>query len=879
MDWDKLYQIVDEARILGADAQEAFILAECGTDKELLQQVRLILSTPVEDDFLEPPEVGKLGIQIEGMLLGEFRVTGELARGGMGIVYRGVQEGLGRPVAIKVLPQIQRLRPLVFERFQREAAAASKVQHPHAVPVLSAGETQGVAWYAMPLIEGHDLGRELQLQKDGRTDTLWPAFGSANYVATAIRQVAGVAEALQHIHDLGILHRDIKPRNLLLSKDGQLSVVDFGLAKIDSEETLTGTSVIQGTPYYMSPEQARALRHPVDHRTDVYSLAVVLFELLCLRRPIDGDTPDVVLSRIASGTQISLRKANPRAPRDLVTICEKGMARNPAHRYGSAGELAEDLRRFIGLEAITARPTPLLRRAKRYARTHRKSVSVAALLVGMVVAWFAAASWQEKSSRRNSWDLAFQALTAEAPTLQQWRIGGEALRSFEAHGSRQGDRFDRSEEAKRAYDREAALRSDQVETYYDKGYGAGTLSLGSNNYDAPQDMGAILDGLRLALESTNAFPDHRGLENQAGVAAILPHLSIDLDPTSSPAALGQPATVYAQRMDSITGAHGPEIELGALPLQSFVIIPGEWRFTVRIQGVGFSEHDRHLSLFTKDVSISARVLETAQVIRTMTRIPVTGSSFPVYDKELEAPTSDWTHSNDPIPLLDYHITTYAISNRLFLEYVAATGDAPADSWDIASTRKFNGDWRSLPVEEVGERWLRLPVTGVPIRRMQACAEYFGMRLATHYEQEYADRGPAFLPYPWGFGPRPAGFLANDANADLPTFSNRPDLSQDEKNREVYRALIAVLLPVDEPGYDHAPFGLFHTFGNVTYATWSPVVNETDGRLVQTPDKRLAFGVSAIQRSRGFHQANHQACETSDSYYNENMGFRCVKSIP
>ncbi|MCA9002665.1 MAG: serine/threonine protein kinase, partial [Planctomycetes bacterium] len=474
----------------------------------LLAEIRKILAVPVEDDFIEPPSLEGIGAQVEGMRLGEFLVEGELSRGGMGIVYRGHQEGLNRQVAIKVLPQIQRLRTKVFQRFQREIAVASKVQHPHAVPILAAGETQGVAWYAMPLVEGHDLATELSLQREGRRDTIWPPFGSPEYIATVTRQMAGVADALQHIHELGFLHRDIKPRNLLLSLDGQLSLVDFGLAKSDSDDGLTQTSDIQGTPYYMSPEQARALTRPVDQRSDVYSLAVVLFELLSLRRPIDGNTPEVVLSKIASGTQLDLRKANPRAPRDLVTICEMGMAHNPNHRYQSAGGLSEDLRRFIALEAIQARPAPLIRKARRYVRTHRKGFAAAMILLALILGWITSAIWQERAARDVAWKEAFALVNQETVTLMDWRRVGEAVRSYEGNGPNSGERQEQYLAAKAAYEAEAERLVNQVQALFRAGYGEGTITYATLTQKRARSIEPIIEGIQLALPAAQAFPDY-----------------------------------------------------------------------------------------------------------------------------------------------------------------------------------------------------------------------------------------------------------------------------------------------------------------------------------------------------------------------------------
>jgi serine/threonine protein kinase len=338
--------------------------------------------------------------------LGDFEILRELGRGGMGVVYEARQVSLNRRVALKVLGPQLGLMPRAVERFHREAEATARLHHTNVVPVYATGEQGGTHYYAMELVEGPSLDQVIRQLRGPQARnpaaeqlaTTGPYAGDnataqglsasslssgSQYFDTVARLVADVADALEHAHQKGVSHRDIKPSNLLLSQDGKLSVTDFGLARVLDEPGLTTTGEFLGTPAYMSPEQVTAGRTPVDHRTDVYSLGAALYELLTLQPPFWGERRDQVLAQIIHKEPRPPRRVAPKVPIDLETVCLKALEKDPDRRYQTAGELADDLRRYVNRFAIAARrPGPV----QRLAKWLRRNPALAALLGGLLVA-------------------------------------------------------------------------------------------------------------------------------------------------------------------------------------------------------------------------------------------------------------------------------------------------------------------------------------------------------------------------------------------------------------------------------------------------------------------------------------------------------------
>lgn len=333
--------------------------------------------------------------------IGDFRIERQIGAGGMGIVYLATQVSLNRKVALKVLGQ-SLTRSSDKQRFQREAQAVAKLNHRNIAKVYYVGQDDRVCYMAMAFIEGVSLRECIErLARTKKPDSsiddvvaapvLEPqverfdepaptadyapteecrerASATANpyrspqaedsiskeaYVRRCTEIIRDVANALQHAHDQGVIHRDLKPDNLMLDADGEVHIIDFGVAKVLEDATMTKTGALVGTPIYMSPEQVTG-RMTLDARTDIYSLGLVLYEVLALRHPIRSETRDGVLRNIVIKPLQPVTRFNPRVPTPLENIVHKATAKDPDERYPSANELQKDLGRFLNGEKVTA---------------------------------------------------------------------------------------------------------------------------------------------------------------------------------------------------------------------------------------------------------------------------------------------------------------------------------------------------------------------------------------------------------------------------------------------------------------------------------------------------------------------------------------------
>lgn len=371
--------------------------------------------------------------------LGDYRVIRELGRGGMGVVYEAEQLSMGRRVALKVVPFAAMVDQRMLKRFHNEVRAAAALEHPNIVPVYFVGEERGVHYYAMQLIQGRTLadvigqlrelrtgegsldggsisralsgatpvpesetpgGRPVRNALDGSSvpelrgaDTTHRPTPAREYYRSVAALGQQVADALHHAHENGILHRDIKPGNLLLDATGRAFVADFGLARIEADAGVTMTGDVVGTLRYMAPEQALAQRVIVDHRADIYSLGMTLYELLTLRPAYDESDRQVLLKQIAFGEPEKPTRVDRAIPTELETIILKAISKSPEDRYNSARELADDFSHYLHDMPIRARRPTLTQIAGKWTRRNKTLVRTASLTLGIAVVISGALLW------------------------------------------------------------------------------------------------------------------------------------------------------------------------------------------------------------------------------------------------------------------------------------------------------------------------------------------------------------------------------------------------------------------------------------------------------------------------------------------------------
>ena len=327
------------------------------------------------------------------MVLGDYELFEEVARGGMGVVYRARQRRLDREVAVKVLRGGEFADEGARQRFRTEATAAACLQHPGIVAIHDVGEDGGVPWFSMDYLPRGDLVRRVG-------ETPLPASDAALCVQR-------VAVAVQHAHDHGVLHRDLKPSNVLLGDDGLPRVTDFGIARrfgVDTtaSEPLTRTGQMLGSPGYAAPELA--FGGTADVRTDVYGLGALLYYLLTGCPPFQGPTLDAVLLQLRENDPVPPRRLNPTVPRDLETVCLHALAREPERRYATAAEMADDIARFLAGEPIRALPLSQFGHGLRWGRRHPRMAAmgllVLLLLAGLIASGFLYGARQARLEHR-----------------------------------------------------------------------------------------------------------------------------------------------------------------------------------------------------------------------------------------------------------------------------------------------------------------------------------------------------------------------------------------------------------------------------------------------------------------------------------------------
>jgi eukaryotic-like serine/threonine-protein kinase len=324
-------------------------------------------------------------------LIGDYQVLEEIARGGMGVVYKARQRGANRLVALKMILSGQMASADERERFLREAELAANLDHQHIVPIYEVAEFQGCPYFSMKLIDGESLSHQIKMRKRA---------GAKYDPKSAARLMTTIARAVEYAHERGFLHCDLKPSNILIDREGRPYVTDFGLAKRASEDSAVSLSgAIMGTPSYMAPEQASGLRKGLRSTTDVYGLGVIFYELLTGRAPFRGESVPETVVAVLERDPTPPRELRPEVPKELETICLKCLEKSPQDRYASAAALADELDRYLQGEVIDA--TTVIPRLRRW---NRREPELVARLGGLfLVALISEYTYQFVTEHRDFW--------------------------------------------------------------------------------------------------------------------------------------------------------------------------------------------------------------------------------------------------------------------------------------------------------------------------------------------------------------------------------------------------------------------------------------------------------------------------------------------
>lgn len=317
---------------------------------------------------------------------GDYELLEEIGRGGQGVVFRAWQKSLNRIVAVKIIGIGQLTTSVHLKRLRREAEAAAKLNHPGIVPIYEVGERDGTYYFSMRFVEGDCLDEVIERRSIS--------------VRQAAELIAKVARTVHYAHEHGILHRDIKPGNILLDTDGEPHLTDFGLARlVEQGSTVTGSLEIMGTPSYMAPEQAVGNNAGISRATDVYGLGAVLYELLTDHPPFFGATTYETIHLLLDSEPRQPRALNPKVDRDLSAVCLKCLEKNPKHRYPSALELAEDLERWLWHEPIRAKRSGPFTHLRKWVQ--RNPLTAALIMVSVLLAiGLGMLTWERESDRR-----------------------------------------------------------------------------------------------------------------------------------------------------------------------------------------------------------------------------------------------------------------------------------------------------------------------------------------------------------------------------------------------------------------------------------------------------------------------------------------------
>ena len=459
LDADHLLEVYPEH----ADSLAAFL-----TDQAMLRRVASEVrdsqsgrshrehDAPIEETTDSNPKSNGFAAGDRLRYIGEYEILEEIARGGMGIVFKARQQKLKRVVALKMILSGQLANAGDVERFHREARAAGQLNHRNIVAIHEIGQHDGDHYFTMDYIEGHSLADEIR-------DESLPSRRAAELVMK-------VAEAVEFAHQRSTLHRDLKPANILIDAERQPHITDFGLAKVvgddETRSDLTASGQILGTPSYMAPEQAAGKHSHVGPASDTYSLGAVLYACLTGRAPFVADSLVDTILQVIKKEPVAPRELNPSVPKDLNTICLKCLNKEPHRRYGTAQALADDLKRFLDGRPVLARPISRTARAWRWCSRNSLAATRMVLVAFALILGTAVSSFFAIEARDSAKSAEQEAANARIAQLQAENLSGQLQDTLEVVREQKGiteAALAETEEARQI--EEAARRRAEISVY------------------------------------------------------------------------------------------------------------------------------------------------------------------------------------------------------------------------------------------------------------------------------------------------------------------------------------------------------------------------------------------------------------------------------